>query len=136
MKVDEIKLNVVTYINNLLKQMWDSNNLLDRLKIATVEYWIHQNTWKLDDILNKFVDRNGEIDIREAIDFFSNSIFDANGQFTLNLRDSFKNNALKDYIPDKIVVFTRNDINNIFHIQDDSYTINHINSNNSFRGSE
>lgn len=136
MKVDEIKLNVVTYINNLLKQMWNSNNLLDRLKIATVEYWIHQNTWKLDDILNKFVDRSGEIDIREAIDFFSNSIFDANGQFTLNLRDSFKDNALKDYIPDKIVVFTRNDINNIFHIQDDPYTINHINPNNSVGGSE
>ncbi len=131
MTPDEIKLRINTYADDLITKIFSSSDdMFAKVKIATAKYWVKQNIWKLTPILNNFVDQNGEIEINETIDFFVSEIFDENGQYTINLQSILNNPQINQFIPDKTVLFTRQDFNKMFGIPDNLIIPKPIEENN------
>lgn len=129
MQVDEIKLRIAKYTNVIIQKIFPEDDVFNKIKIAALEYWVKQNTWRLDNILNNFVDRNGEIDINDAVDFFSDSIFDANGLLSINIQEKFQGNMVAKYLPDKIILFTKEDLYNMFGIIHENNRVDRSNLN-------
>ena len=84
----EIQLRLETYVNDIINQIFPGNDMFNKLKSTTAKYWVKQNIWRMDNILNNFVDREGLIDIEEAINFYVNSTSDFNGVMVENKCDS------------------------------------------------
>lgn len=116
MKPDEIKLRITSYADDLINKLFPNDNLFNKLKGATAKYWIKQNVWKLDTILTNFVDKDGEINMVDTVNFFVNEIFNENEEFTLDIQSLFENNQLSQYLPNKIIVFTKSDLVKLFDI--------------------
>lgn len=116
MKPDEIKLRVNTYVDNIIDKIFVKDSVFGKLKATTAKYWVKQNIWKLDTLLNNFVDQEGEIDVEEAINFYANDLFDEEGKFSINLHSMISNPSINQFIPNSIVVFTKNDLNKLFGI--------------------
>lgn len=116
MKPDEIKLRITSYADDLINKVFPNDNLFNKLKAATAKYWIKQNVWKLDTILINFVDKDGEINMVDTVNFFVNEIFNENEEFTLDIQSLFENNQLSQYLPNKIIVFTKSDLVKLFDI--------------------
>ena len=118
MKIDEIKLRLSNYASGLIdKIMPPSNNLLDKLKNSVAKYWIKQNIWRLDSILNAFGDANNEIDVYDASNHFLNTIFDDSGKLAIDISQIVSN----DLIPQKIVVLSRQDLFSMFGITEEEF---------------
>lgn len=120
MKPDEIKLRVKTYACELIDDIFPSNFLGDKLKKATAKFWMEQNLWRLDNILNQFVNCQGEIDTDMAYQIYSDTIFDADGKFCLDLKNLIGNDTISKYLPDSMILFTRDDLNKILGINHDA----------------
>lgn len=116
MKPDEIKLRITSYADDLINKLFPNDNFFNKLKGATAKYWIKQNVWKLDKILTNFVDKDGEINMVDTVNFFVNEIFNENEEFTLDIQSLFENNQLSQYLPNKIIVFTKSDLVKLFDI--------------------
>ena len=116
MKPDEIKLRITSYADDLINKLFPNDNFFNKLKGATAKYWIKQNVWKLDKILTNFVDKDGEINMIDTVNFFVNEIFNENEEFTLDIQSLFENNQLSQYLPNKIIVFTKSDLVKLFDI--------------------
>lgn len=117
-KIDpqEIQLRLETYIYDIINQVFPGNDVFNKLKSTTAKYWVKQNIWKMDNILNNFVDKDGLIDIEETINFYVDSMFDENGKFSINLQDLIQGTSLETLIPNKTIIFTKNDLLNLFGI--------------------
>jgi hypothetical protein len=74
----EIQLRLETYVYDIINQIFPGNDVFNKLKSTTAKYWVKQNIWKMDNILNNFVDKDGLIDIEETINFYVDSMFDEN----------------------------------------------------------
>ena len=112
----EIQLRLETYVNDIINQIFPGNDMFNKLKSTTAKYWVKQNIWRMDNILNNFVDRDGLIDIEEAINFYVNSMFDENGKFSINLGDLIQGTSLETLIPNKNIIFSKNDLMKLFNI--------------------
>lgn len=124
MTPDEIKLRITTYANNMVEKIFDKNEIFGPIKIATAKYWIKQNVWKVGNILSNFVDENGDINTDDFIEIYSNELFDGDGKYTVDIQQITSNEQLNKFLPNKLVVFTKQDLNNLFEI---SKKINDIN---------
>lgn len=116
MKPDEIKLRITSYADDLINKLFPDDNFFNKLKGATAKFWIKQNVWKLDTILTNFVDKDGEINMVDTVNFFVTEIFNENEEFTLDIQSLFENNQLSQYLPNKIIVFTKSDLVKLFDI--------------------
>jgi hypothetical protein len=116
MKPDEIKLRINNFADDLINKLFPNDNFFNKLKGATAKFWIKQNVWKLDTILTNFVDKDGEINMVDTVNFFVNEIFNENEEFTLDIQSLFENNQLSQYLPNKIIVFTKSDLVKLFDI--------------------
>ena len=112
----EIQLRLETYVNDIINQIFPGNDMFNKLKSTTAKYWVKQNIWRMDNILNNFVDREGLIDIEETINFYVNSMFDENGKFSINLGDLIQGTSLETLIPNKTIIFNKNDLMKLFNI--------------------
>ena len=112
----EIQLRLETYVNDIINQIFPGNDMFNKLKSTTAKYWVKQNIWRMDSILNNFVDREGLIDIEETINFYVNSMFDENGKFSINLGDLIQGTSLETLIPNKTIIFSKNDLMKLFNI--------------------
>ena len=112
----EIQLRLETYVNDIINQIFPGNDMFNKLKSTTAKYWVKQNIWRMDNILNNFVDRDGLIDIEETINFYVNSMFDENGKFSINLGDLIQGTSLETLIPNKTIIFSKNDLMKLFNI--------------------
>lgn len=119
MKPDELKLRVCNYADGLIDKIFPQQDMFSKLKGATAKYWVKQNIWRLDDILCAFVDCNGEIDPEEAMEFYASEIFDENGQFSINIKDIMPESGVSQFLPNKMIVFTKADLKHIFGSHDD-----------------
>lgn len=117
-KIDpqEIQLRLETYVFDIINQVFPGNDVFNKLKSTTAKYWIKQNIWRMDSILNNFVDKDGLIDIEETINFYVDSMFDENGKFSINLQDLIQGTSLETLIPNKTIIFTKNDLLKLFNI--------------------
>lgn len=112
----EIQLRLETYVNDIINQIFPGNDMFNKLKSTTAKYWVKQNIWRMDSILNNFVDKDGLIDIEDTINFYVNSMFDENGKFSINLGDLIQGTSLESLIPNKTIIFSKNDLMKLFNI--------------------
>lgn len=117
-KIDpqEIQLRLETYVNDIINQIFPGNDMFNKLKSTTAKYWVKQNIWRMDSILNNFVDKDGLIDIEDTINFYVDSMFDENGKFSINLGDLIQGTSLETLIPNKTIIFSKNDLMKLFSI--------------------
>lgn len=124
MKPDEIKLRMCSYVNELIDDIFPGGELFNRLKSATAKFWIEQNVWRLDAILNQFKDANGDIDIVAAEKIYSETLFDEEGKLRINLRTIISNESVSKFFPDSTVLLTKDDIHSIFNSHEQENIIN------------
>jgi hypothetical protein len=105
-----------TYVSDIINQIFPGNDMFNKLKSTTAKYWVKQNIWRMDSILNNFVDKEGLIDIEETINFYVDSMFDENGKFSINLGDLIQGTSLESLIPNKTIIFSKNDLMKLFNI--------------------
>jgi hypothetical protein len=117
-KIDpqEIQLRLETYVNDIINQIFPGNDMFNKLKSTTAKYWVKQNIWRMDTILNNFIDKDGLIDIEDTINFYVDSMFDENGKFSINLGDLIQGTSLESLIPNKTIIFSKNDLMKLFNI--------------------
>lgn len=117
-KIDpqEIQLRLETYVFDIISQVFPGNDMFNKLKSTTAKYWVKQNIWRMDSILNNFVDKDGLIDIEDTINFYVDSMFDENGKFSINLGDLIQGTSLESVIPNKTIIFNKNDLMKLFGI--------------------
>jgi hypothetical protein len=117
-KIDpqEIQLRLESYVFDVINQVFPGNDVFNKLKSTTAKYWVKQNIWRMDSILNNFVDKDGLIDIEETINFYVDSMFDENGKFSINLQDLIQGTTLETLIPNKTIIFSKNDLMKLFNI--------------------
>jgi hypothetical protein len=130
MKPDEIKLRINNFADDLIGKLFSSDDMFGKLKSAAAKYWLKQNIWKLTPILNNFVDETGDINIKDAVNFFTEELFDENGQFTLNLQTIVNNPQINQFLPNKIILFNRKDFTKMFGLPDEIIIPKSIESNN------
>lgn len=111
-----IQLSLETYVYDIINQVFPGNDVFNKLKSTTAKYWVKQNIWRMDSILNNFVDKDGLIDIEETINFYVDSMFDENGKFSINLQDLIQGTTLETLIPNKTIIFSKNDLMKLFNI--------------------
>ena len=112
----EIQLRLETYVSDIINQIFPGNDMFNKLKSTTAKYWVKQNIWRMDSILNNFVDKEGLIDIEDTINFYVDSMFDENGKFSINLGDLIQGTSLESLIPNKTIIFSKNDLMKLFNI--------------------
>ena len=115
MKIDEIKLRINQFINGTIDLYLPPNNFFDKMKNATAKLWIDQNMWRLHKVLNSFGDQNGEIDVEKIMCYYEDSLFE-NDELRLDVKSMIPRQYewLNDYLPNKIILFKKEDLKHLF----------------------
>lgn len=117
MKVDEIKFRVKSFLLNTIDLYLPPTNFFDKIKNTTAKFWVEQNSWKLNKILDAFSDENHEIDTDKLVSQYENVLFDQNGEMSVDVKSMIPSeyDTIKSILPDKIILFKKEDLRNIFH---------------------
>lgn len=115
MKMDEVKLRINQFIHGTIDLYIPPTTFFDKMKHATAKLWVDQNIWKLYNILDKFGDQNGEIDIEKVVTYYEETIFE-NGELRLDVKTMIPRQYdwINEYLPNKIIVFKKEDLNYLF----------------------
>lgn len=108
MKISEFKLKAVNGINGLIDTYFGSSSMADKFLNATLKIIIKQNQHKYDGILELFADENGEIDEKLIMEEYS-EVLGKDG-FIVDLRDYIKSDMVKQFLPNKALKITKDDI--------------------------
>lgn len=109
MKPQELKLRLETQAVKLLESILDNNSVTDRMKMAAAKFFIKQNLWRVDQVLEALTDKNGDIDTLALGELVEEALFDSDGRLTVKLRQVAPP-AIESFVPDKIVILTREDL--------------------------
>lgn len=115
MKTDEIKLKLAKFINQTVDLYMPPTSFADKLKNSTAKLWIEQNMWKLHKAIDAFGDENNEIDIDKVMEHYEDALFE-NGELRLDIKTMLPTNMqwLNDFLPNKIILFKKQDLYDIF----------------------
>lgn len=115
MKTDELKLRIDKFVYDTLDLYMPPTNFIDKLKNSTAKLWYDQNKWKMNKALEAFSDENHEIDMEDVIRHYEDALFE-NGEMRLDVKTVLpvQYEWLKDYLPNKIILFKKDDLKNIF----------------------
>ena len=111
MKIGEVKLRLSNTVLSLIDTYFSGHTLNEKFINSTLKILLKQNLYKVDPMLNLFADQNGDINLNDIIDEYSKMIGE-NG-FVFDLKQFVNNDAIKVFIPDKVLVIKREDILNI-----------------------
>ena len=115
MKVDEVKLRIMKFLNDTIDLYVPPTNLFDKLKNSTAKLWLEQNQWRIGNAVCAFGDENHEIEIDTVMKHYEQALFE-NGELRLDIKsmipDSF--GWMKDFLPNKIILFKVDDFRHIF----------------------
>lgn len=115
MKTDEIKLRLNKFANDTIDLYIPPTGFFDKMKNSTAKFWLEQNMWKLGKAVDAFGDENGEIDPERIMAHYENALFE-NGELKLDIKSMIppQYEWLKEYLPNKIVLFKKEDLHNLF----------------------
>jgi hypothetical protein len=113
MKVGEFKIRVSNSIMNMIDTYFGGNTLNEKFINSTLKIILKQNIYKIDPMLELFTDKNGEINAADIIAEYAN-IIDEKG-YVFDLKQYIDSDAIKKFIPDKILVIKREDILNLLN---------------------
>jgi NADPH-dependent curcumin reductase CurA len=111
MNIQEVKLKLITSVNRLIDTYFGSPNLTEKMINATLKVLVKQNSYKVDGMLSMFTDANGEINPQDILMEYANQIGD-NGVI-IDIKQYVNNETLKQLIPNKALVITKEDILNL-----------------------
>lgn len=115
MKVDEVKLRMKKFIFNTIDMVFPREQFSNKIKNATARYWVDQNIYRLDSVLNAFADKNNEINIDLLVNTYEDTLFE-NGDLKLDIKKIIPQDFdyLRGLFPDKLIIFKKEDLYNIF----------------------
>jgi hypothetical protein len=116
MKTDEIKLRVYKFLENTIDLYIPPIGFFDKMKNSTAKLWLEQNKWKMDKAVDSFGDENMEIDIETILKHYEQALFE-NGELRIDIKTMIPQQFewVKDYLPNKIILFKKDDLNSIFN---------------------
>jgi hypothetical protein len=116
MKTDEIKLRVYKFLENTIDLYIPPIGFFDKMKNSTAKLWLEQNKWKMDKAVDSFGDENMEIDIETILKHYEQALFE-NGELRIDVKTMIPQQFewVKDYLPNKIILFKKDDLNSIFN---------------------
>ena len=117
MKVSELKLSIVSGINNLIDDYFGSGSMADKFVNSTLKILVKQNTYKLDNVLNLFMDERGMIDEDIILEEYSKVIGESG--FVLDIRDFIKNEFVRGMLPNKALIIKKEDLRKMLHNPND-----------------
>lgn len=85
------------------------------MKNSTAKLWLEQNSWGLFKAIDAFGDEHHEIDIDKVLNHYESSLFE-NDELRINVKSIIPQQYewIKDYLPNKIILFKKDDLRNIF----------------------
>lgn len=115
MKTDELKMRLHKFVNSTIDLYIPPTNFLDKIKNSTAKLWIDQNIWRIDVLLDSFGDQNHEIDSSKILHYYENALFE-NDELRLDIKDMIPSEFgwMRDQLPDKIILFRKDDLRRIF----------------------
>lgn len=112
MKASEFKLSIVAGMNNLIDDYFGSNSKADKFINSTLKILVRQNTYKLDEVLEIFMDERGTIDEDIILEEYSKVIGESG--LIIDIRDFVKNEFIKNLLPNKALIIKKDDLRKIF----------------------
>ena len=111
MKVDELKLRINNFTSEIIDMYMPPTDFFGKMKNATMKLWVDQNIWKLDPILNQFVDKNQCIDVEKVKNQYESVLFE-NGELKLDIVGMLPDDMdyVKALLPNKIVLLHKQDL--------------------------
>lgn len=111
MKAGEVKLKLINSGINMIDTYFGGTALNEKFINSTLKIILKQNISKIDNILELFSDKNGDIDTNEIMNEYAKMIDDSG--FIFDLKNYVNNDMVKNLIPDKVLVIKREDILNL-----------------------
>ena len=111
MKAGELKMRLANSVMGLIDTYFGGTTMSEKFINSTLKIILKQNLYKIDPMLDLFVDQNGEINAQEIVAEYANMI-DENG-YVFDLKQYVENDTIKALIPNKILVIKREDILNL-----------------------
>ena len=115
MKTDEMKLRIHKFLNDTIDLYMPPNGFIDKMKNSTAKLWLEQNSWRLFKAIDAFGDEHHEIDIDKVLNHYESSLFE-NDELRIDVKSIIPQQYewIKDYLPNKIILFKKDDLRNIF----------------------
>lgn len=115
MKTDEVKMRVIKFVNNTIDLYLPPTNFFDKIKNSTAKLWVEQNKWRFGKAIEAFGDEDGEVDIDRVKEHYETALFE-NGELRLDVKSMIPEhfNWMKEYLPNKVILFKVDDFRNIF----------------------
>ena len=111
MRKEELEYSIKKFVHQLIDDVFPESGILNKLSNKTAKYWVEQNQWRLDEILSVFTDKDECIDTEKLAEMYEDVLFE-NGELRLALKEIAPDN-LKAMLPDKIMIFKRDDLHNL-----------------------
>lgn len=108
MKASELKLRVITSLNNLIDTYFGTNTMVDKFINSTLHVVVKQKSYMLDDVLNLFTDDEGNINEELLFEEYSKMFGD--NDIVIDIRDYIKNDMVKSMMPNKSLIIKQEDI--------------------------
>lgn len=108
MKASELKLRVITSLNNLIDTYFGTNTMVDKFINSTLHVVVKQKSYMLDDALNLFTDDEGNINEELLFEEYSKMFGD--NDIVIDIRDYIKNDMVKSMMPNKSLIIKQEDI--------------------------
>lgn len=108
MKLSEIKIRLSNTANSLIDTYFNETGLTEKFINSTLKLIVKQNIYKIDDMLELFADKDGEIDAEAVINEYANMLGDEGMVF--DLKEHVNNPLVRGMLPDKVLVIKKEDI--------------------------
>lgn len=108
MKASELKLRVLNTINGLINTYFGSDTMVDKFVNSTLHVMVKQKAYMLDEALQYFTDKDGNINEELILDEYSKMFGDKD--IIIDIRDYIKNDFIKGMLPNKSLVIKSDDI--------------------------
>lgn len=108
MKISEMKIRLLNTANSLIDTYFSGGGLTEKFINSTLKIIMKQNIHKVDDILQLFADKDGEIDMQMLVNEYAGMIGE-NG-IVFDLKEHVTNDLVKGMLPDKVLIIKKDDI--------------------------
>lgn len=108
MTTTEFKARVSKVVRNLIDTYFSENTAIDKMANATLKVLLDSNMTKLDEVIQMFSDKDGNIDAVTIVNSYANSIGDEGMPF--DIRDYVKSDFLRGILPRKSLIINKDDI--------------------------
>lgn len=111
MKIQEFKLRLTNFANNIIDSYFKSNSLAEKGMGTMAKYIIKKKIDDFDDFLELFANKEKEIDTEEFVNYVVAELVGEDGM-VVNFKDYLKpDGILYNLIPNKTLIVKKEDFN-------------------------